>query len=67
MKITKDTPMNEVLMSVPKAHEILSEYGMGCVGCPFAMQESLADGAKVHGIDIKKLVKEINDTMEKSK
>jgi len=51
-KITKDMPMTEVLLSVPKAQEILLRHGMGCVGCPFAM-------------NVDKLVKEINDSMEK--
>ncbi len=63
-KITKNTPMNEVLTTIPKAREILTKHGMGCVGCPMAMQETLEDGAKVHGIDPDKLVKELNDSLE---
>ena len=63
MTITKDTPMTEVLLSIPKAREIFTKYGMGCIGCPFAMRETLADGAKVHGIDVEKLVEELNASL----
>jgi len=61
MKITKKTPMNEILEANPKAAELLVNCGMHCVGCPMAAQESLEDGCKAHGIEDK----EIDELVEK--
>jgi hybrid cluster-associated redox disulfide protein len=34
--------------------------GMGCGGCQFAMMETIEQGAIVHGLDVKKVLKELN-------
>ena len=63
MKITKKTKMNEILNANPNAAEILFEDGMGCVGCPMAMQETLEQGCKAHGMsdeEIDELVRRMN-------
>ena len=39
---------------------ILLNAGMHCVGCPSAQGESLEQACMVHGIDVDKLVDEIN-------
>ena len=62
-KITKKTAMNKILEENEKATEILFESGMGCVGCSMAMQETLGDGCKAHGMsdkEINKLVEKLN-------
>jgi hybrid cluster-associated redox disulfide protein len=33
---------------------------MGCIGCPSAQAESLEDAARVHGVDIAKLLEALN-------
>jgi hybrid cluster-associated redox disulfide protein len=40
--------------------EILMSFGMGCVGCPSAQAETLAEAALVHGLDIEKLLAALN-------
>jgi len=59
-KITKDMTFAEVMKANPKAGEKLAELGMFCGCCPMAMMETLENGAKVHGVDVNKLVKELN-------
>lgn len=62
-KITNKTKMNEILNKNPNAAELLFESGMGCIGCPMAMQESLEDGCRAHGMsekEIEKLIKKLN-------
>lgn len=61
MKITKKTKMSKILEENPKAAGILFKSGMGCVGCPMAMQETLEQGCKAHGMSDK----EINKILEK--
>jgi len=63
MKITKKTNMNELLMKKPELAGILFQSGMGCVGCPMSMGETLEEGCKVHGMsdkEIDKLVEKMN-------
>ena len=59
-KITKDMTFAEVMKKYPETAEIFLEHGMHCISCPLAMQETIEQGAIAHGINIKKLVKELN-------
>ena len=62
-EITSKTKMSKILGENPNAAELLFESGMGCIGCPMAMQETLEQGCKAHGMskkDIDKLVERLN-------
>ncbi len=56
MKLTKDMTIGQILRERPEAAEILMEFGMGCLGCPSSLAESLEDAAIVHDIDIDELM-----------
>tara|TARA_Y100000310_G_scaffold325369_1_gene388740 strand:+ start:1260 stop:1448 length:189 start_codon:yes stop_codon:yes gene_type:complete len=58
--ITSKMTIGEIIQKKPKAAEVLMRAGMGCVYCPVASMETLEQGAKAHGIDVKKLLKELN-------
>lgn len=60
MKINKDTLISEALKINPKAAEILMANGMGCIGCPSSQMESLSQAAEIHGLDLEKLLEELN-------
>ena len=64
MAVTKEMTIGELLNSHPEAAPVLMGIGMHCLGCPSAQGESLEEAAFVHGIDPKKLVDEINKTIE---
>lgn len=59
--ITKDMIISEILQAKPGAASILMANGMGCLGCPSSQMESLEQAAEIHGLDIEKLIKELND------
>ena len=59
-KITKTITLGQLLKKYPEAAEVLFKEGMMCVGCPMAMQETLEQGCQVHGLDVNKIIKEIN-------
>lgn len=62
-KITKKTKLSEIMEINSDAAEVLFEAGMGCACCPMAMQETLEDGCKAHGMskkDIDELLKKLN-------
>lgn len=63
-KITKDITFAEILQKYPETAEVFSKYNIHCAGCPMAMQETIAEGAEAHGINIKKLIDELNKAVK---
>lgn len=61
MKITEKTIIADILKINTNAPEILMRNGMGCIGCPSAQMEMLEDAALIHGLDIEKLLEELNE------
>lgn len=60
MQVTKDMTIGELLMMDRSAGAILMQSGMHCVGCPSAAGETLEEASMVHGMDIDKLLSDIN-------
>lgn len=63
MKITKDITIKAILDMKPGAHEILKDFGLGCIDCELGNFETLEEGAKGHGLtdeEISQLVEIIN-------
>ena|SRR3989339_660193 len=72
-KITKDMLIAEILAENPEKAQLLSEmmidFGIHCVGCGAAAFETLEQGVLGHGFseeDLKNLVKQINEVLEKN-
>jgi hybrid cluster-associated redox disulfide protein len=63
-KITKDMTFGQVLEQFPETVEIFFMYGMHCIGCMIAPEETIEQGAMVHGIPIDQLVDELNKKVE---
>jgi len=67
-KIRKETTLDEILKN-PEAEKILVKRNIPCVGCPFAKLEmenlKLGDICQMYGIDIEKLLKELNGVYKK--
>lgn len=63
MKITKEMTIGEVVRNYPGVVEVLFSFGMGCVGCPSAQAETVEEACVVHGIDIEKLIKALNEVI----
>src|SRR3989338_3186821 len=61
--ITKDMPIGEVVERYPEAAEVLTAYGLHCVGCHVSPFETVEQGALGHGMDeatIKEMIDEAN-------
>lgn len=66
MQVTKDTNLGEIAHSYPQAAQIMLEYGLHCVGCHFNTMDSVAMGAKIHGMsdeEVDEMVGRINDSI----
>ena len=59
-QVTKESKIGEILMQDRGIAAILMQSGMHCVGCPSSANESLAEAGMVHGMDVEKLVTDIN-------
>ncbi|MDZ4226627.1 MAG: DUF438 domain-containing protein, partial [Candidatus Pacearchaeota archaeon] len=49
-KISKDMTLGEIAENYPEAIDVLSRYGLHCIGCHVASWETLEEGAAAHGI-----------------
>ena len=58
--ITGETIIADILKYRPDAAQILMSHGMHCIGCSVSTAESLKDAAEVHGIDLQKLITDLN-------
>jgi len=65
-KVVKESmTFAKIMKDFPETIEVLLEKGMHCIGCPAAISETIKQGAEIHGLDVKELVKEMNDKIEK--
>ena len=65
MKITKDSNLGKLISKHPETMQVFLKHGLHCVGCMAAHYESIGQAAESHGIDVKKLLKELNDAVKK--
>ena len=62
--ITRDTLIIEVLRRNPEAREVFARHGMGCIGCMGAAEETVAGGARMHAVDVEKLLRDLDRSAE---
>lgn len=62
--ITKEMSIGEVLRLDRETAPIFMSYGMHCLGCPHATSESISQAGAVHGVDVDKLVADLNKHMD---
>jgi hybrid cluster-associated redox disulfide protein len=62
-KITKDMTFGQVLKDHPQVAQIFLKYGMHCIGCHFALTETIEQGAVAHGVDANELVDDLNNSL----
>ncbi|MFH1448493.1 MAG: DUF1858 domain-containing protein [Candidatus Micrarchaeota archaeon] len=63
--ITKGMSIGEIVKNYPEVVPVLMENGLRCVTCPMASHETLKQGAESHGIQLDKLVSQLNATISK--
>jgi hybrid cluster-associated redox disulfide protein len=65
-KITEDMNIREVIEKHPEVISVFQKHNMGCIGCIAASFEKISDITSVHGVNVKKFVKELNEAMDDS-
>ena len=65
-KITKETTLFETMKGRAAAAKVLASYHMGCQSCSGARFETVEWGARMHGVDVKELLKKLNEAASKN-
>jgi hybrid cluster-associated redox disulfide protein len=63
MVITKDMPLGQVVMEHPETIEVFFRHGLFCLGCAAASFETIEQGALAHGLDVEKLIADLNEAV----
>jgi hybrid cluster-associated redox disulfide protein len=56
MALTADTTIAELLREKPESAQILFRFGMGCLGCAIANNETIREAAQAHGIPLEEML-----------
>ena len=59
-KITRDMTFHQALQMSPEVARVLGDFNLGCVGCMGAMNETLEQGARAHGLDVEDILTALN-------
>ncbi len=59
--ITKDMVISEVIQKKPRSLQVLMSIGLGCIGCPSSLMETVEQAAMVHGLDPDVLIEKLNE------
>lgn len=65
MTITPDMGIMDVVTKYPETVDVFLESGMGCLGCAASHFENIEQGATAHGIDLARLMTNLNAAVEK--
>ena len=60
MEITGWMKIEEVVRQYPETIRVFDQHGVACLGCCGAEVDSVERGARIHGIDLDQLLRELN-------
>lgn len=64
-RIGRKMLISEVVKKYPETAPLFLDFGLHCIGCAFAKEETIEEAAKVHQIDLEKFLSEVNKLVEK--
>ena len=66
INITKDTIIGDILDIAPQTAPLFMAIGMHCLGCGASRGETVEEACAVHGVDVDKLLKLVNEEANKA-
>ncbi|MBS3097715.1 DUF1858 domain-containing protein [Candidatus Woesearchaeota archaeon] len=57
----------DVIQKYPETFDVFAKHGLHCVGCAVAQFEDIEQGAMAHGIDVDRLIGDLNKAIQKKK
>ncbi|MDO8841604.1 MAG: DUF1858 domain-containing protein [Methanocalculus sp.] len=64
MSITLDSTIADLIREKPESAVVLQSFGMGCLGCAIAHNETIREAAVVHGIPLEELASALKIAVE---
>ena len=64
--ITKDSIIAAVVRAHPETIAVFLQHGLHCVGCSMAQFDTIASGARSHGMNPEYIVKDIHARIAKT-
>lgn len=58
--------IGEIIKKYPKTTFVFIDYGLHCVGCPLAQNDTIEGAAKLHRLDLDKLLKDLNQAAKRT-
>ena len=65
MKVNETMLLNDILDMDPDITDIFLHHGLNCLGCPGASSENLREAAEGHGVNLEKLIDDLNTFLDK--
>jgi hybrid cluster-associated redox disulfide protein len=65
--IHKDMKIEDVLRKYPQTIPVFERFGIDCAECQLSEYEDLEHGARVHGIDLEKLLEGLNESLKQGR
>jgi hybrid cluster-associated redox disulfide protein len=65
--IHKDMKIEDVLRKYPQTIPVFERFGIDCAECQLSEYEDLEHGARVHGIDLEKLLDGLNESLKQGR
>lgn len=59
-KFNKDMTFHQALQMSPEVATVLGQFNLGCVGCMGAMNETIEQGARAHGLEVEDIINALN-------
>ena len=63
MTITRKMKINDVVQKYPQTVRVFLAHGLMCIGCAAARFEDIEQGALAHGIEVDKLIEDLNQAV----
>ncbi len=61
--ITREMTIAEIIVNHPQTIGVFRSFGLDCMECQIADYEEVEHGAGVHNVDIKELLKALNEAI----
>jgi len=63
--ISPKSSIAKILKNYPETAVVFLHYNLHCAGCPMAEPETLSDVSDLHGVDVEKLIGDLNKVINK--
>ncbi len=61
IEFDQDMTIGQALALNPNAEIVFMGFGMHCISCFVSQMETIGEACEVHGVDVKEVIKELNN------